>query len=248
MSTKAVYDDIAQDYKESKQLPFRIHIERHMIFDLLGDLSGKSVLDLACGEGIYSRQVMAAGAMSVTGVDISSEMIALAEAEEKRKPQGNLYVVGDAAHYKSPKPFDRVLCSYFLNYAKTWDEIQTYCRAIYDNLKPGGKFVGFNDNPANDPADYGRYRKFGFYKTTPENRKEGAPITYHILNSHGGEFKFDNFYLSKETYEKAFQAVGFKDFQWHQPRLSKEGAEKFEPGFWDDFLKYPPMIGISAKK
>lgn len=110
-----------------------------MIFDLLGDLTGKSVLDLACGEGIYSRQIMAAGAMSVTGVDISAEMIALAEQEERRNPQGNQYVVGDASHCKSEQPFDRVLCSYFLNYAKTWDEIQTYCRAIYDNLKPGGK-------------------------------------------------------------------------------------------------------------
>ena len=38
------------------------------------------MLDLACGEGIYARQFKRAGASVVTGVDVSQEMIALAEA------------------------------------------------------------------------------------------------------------------------------------------------------------------------
>lgn len=248
MSKKAVYDEFAKEYQESKQLPFRIYIERYMIFNLLGDLRGKTVLDLACGEGIYSRQIKALGAEKVTGIDISSEMVNLGRAEEQRHPLGVDYVVGDASNYEHSSRTDSVLGSYLLNYAKTWEEILAFCQTIFNNLKPGGKFVGFNDNPANRPEDFDRYRSYGFYKTTPENRKEGDPITYHILTAEGGEFSFNNYYLSKETYERAFTTVGFKDFTWHSAELAPGASEKFPPGFWDDFLRHPPMVAMSATR
>ena len=44
------------------------------------------VLDLACGEGVYTRQFKREGAVAVTGVDISPGMIALAEVEEQAEP------------------------------------------------------------------------------------------------------------------------------------------------------------------
>ena len=56
------YDRIGSDYQESKQLPFRLHVEEHTTFGLLPDLAGRSVVDLACGEGIYARKIMQRGA------------------------------------------------------------------------------------------------------------------------------------------------------------------------------------------
>jgi predicted RNA methylase len=38
---------------------------------LLGDLRGKNVIDLACGEGFFTRSITWAGAARVVGVDIS---------------------------------------------------------------------------------------------------------------------------------------------------------------------------------
>ena len=214
----------------------------------MGDLRGKTVLDLACGEGIYNRIIMSKGAKSSTGVDISSEMIALAEAEEAKNPQGTKYVVEDAGVFRAKEPVDIVMCSYLLNYAKTWDEIFTFTKAIYDDLKPGGKFVGFNDSPMNKPEDYPRYKKYGFYKSTPVNRKEGDPVTYHFINADGSEFSFDNFYLSKDTYERAFKEAGFKNFDWHPPELSEEGLQKFGKAYWVEFFEYPPMTAMTAVK
>lgn len=245
---KAVYDDIAEEYKASKQLPFRIYVERYTLFQLMGDLKDKTVLDLACGEGIYNRIIMNKGAKKSIGVDISSEMIALAEAEEKKHPTGAEYVVQDAGHYQADTLVDIVMCSYLLNYAKTWNEIFTFTKAIYNNLKPGGRFVAFNDNIKGAPEHYSIYKKYGFYKSTLPNRKEGDPITYHFINADGSEFQFDNFYLTKETYERAFKEAGFKNFQWHIPQLSKEGLEKFGKEYWADFLEYPPMIAMTAEK
>ena len=59
------YNDIAVQYKRSKQVPWRYHIEQHSLFELLGDVSGKSVLDLACGEGHYTRLLKRLGASRV---------------------------------------------------------------------------------------------------------------------------------------------------------------------------------------
>src|SRR5262245_34103085 len=41
------YDVIAAEYKKSKEQPWRTYIERFTLFELLGDLHGKRVLDLA---------------------------------------------------------------------------------------------------------------------------------------------------------------------------------------------------------
>lgn len=50
---------------------------------LLGNLQDRTVLDLACGDGVYARQFNRAGSAEVTGVDISPAMVAPAEAQEQ---------------------------------------------------------------------------------------------------------------------------------------------------------------------
>ena len=105
MTSRKPYDDIADQYRDSKLLPFRHAIERYTVFQLLSDLRGKTVLDLACGEGIYARQFKRAGASAVTGVDVSREMIALAEAEERADPLGCRYVCEDATLYEPEAAF-----------------------------------------------------------------------------------------------------------------------------------------------
>ena len=93
------YDAIAKEYRDSKQLPFRDHVERHTLFQLIGDIRGKTVLDVACGEGLYTRLLKRAGASEVTGVDISGAMIRLAEDEERRHPLGCKYAQADVAAF-----------------------------------------------------------------------------------------------------------------------------------------------------
>ena len=56
MTGQQAYDAIAKRYRESKWLLFRHFIERYTLFEVLGDLRGRTVLDLACGEGVYTRQ------------------------------------------------------------------------------------------------------------------------------------------------------------------------------------------------
>lgn len=242
----APYDAIAGEYQESKLLPFRKHLEEFTLFKLLGDLRGKSVLDLACGEGIYARKMKERGALSVLAIDLSKEMIDLARQREKDKKMGLEYQVGDASSGEKYGSFDIVLGSYLLNYATSPKHLFDFCRTIAMNLKQGGRFVGVNDNPANDPKDYGLYRPYGFVKVTPDQRREGDTITYQMFNPDGKVFTFDNYFLRPETYANSFHEAGFHSFTFHPLELSPVGLKEFGEDFWRLFISSPPIVAIEA--
>ena len=189
------YDEIAQEYRDSKLLPFRDFVESFSLFRLIGNLTGRTVLDLACGEGHYTRRLKQAGAAHVHGVDISPEMIKLAEESEKTDPLGCQYSVGNAANLSLGERFDVVVGVYLLNYASSKAMLLDLCRTIHDHLKLGGIFVGINASMTLDPAKYANYQKYGLMLLTPENRVEGDPITFVITNPDGTRFQIDNFFL-----------------------------------------------------
>ena len=243
---EAVYDSIATEYKDSKQLPFRHHIETYTLSQLTGNIAGLKVLDLACGEGFYTRKLKQANAHSVMGVDISPKMIQLAERHERRDPIGCSYMVADAAEMPYLGAHDLIIAMYLLNYAKTPFELFSFCKAAYDQLKPGGRFIGFNDNIKNDPRNYGTYRKYGFVKDGKLDRIEGDPITYTFFNLDGSTFQFDNYYLRSSTFEAAFRAAGFKTFRWTGVQLSP--SQNNAASFWDQFLADPPVTSFYAEK
>ena len=243
--TKAVYNSIAQEYKDSKSLSFRKYIEEYTLFEMTGVVSGRKVVDLACGEGFYTRKLKEANAASIVGVDISFEMILLANKQEIANPIGCEYVLQDVAALSKMGDFDLVTAMYLLNYAKTKEELVAFCKAAFKQLKPGGRFVGMNDNIMNDPKDYGNYRKYGFVKASTPERKEGDPIAYTFFNEDGTEFQFNNYYLTPETYQEAFEEAGFVNFKWEGLRLDPRQEWN---SFWNDFMNKPPVIGFSAER
>ena len=252
------YDVIAGAYKDSKQLSFRKCIEEYTLFETLGDISGVKALDLACGEGFYTRKLKRAGAGEVLGVDISAEMIRLAEAEERARPTGCRYLNRDAAVLALDEPVDLVVAMYLLNYARDANELLRFVRAAHAALKPGGRFVGFNDNVLSAPGGTASYALYGFEKeytaapikgTQSENTQstgtpaEGDPIVYRFTNDDGTLFEFNNYYLSPGTYCRAFEEAGFVGFRWVDSQLHPSEQDN---GFWDGFMVAPPIIGFAA--
>lgn len=243
----ADYDTIAQQYKKSKELPFRLHIEAYTFFNLLGNLGGKSLLDLACGEGFYTRQFKQKGAARVVGVDNSEKMIELARQQEASVPLSIEYIVGDVLELGEIGSFDLVVASYLLNYAQTKEQLLKMCHSIFANLKPGGRFVTVNDNSEQPPESYPTTEKYGFIKSISSPLQSGTPLKY-TFSVDGEKFSFDNYYLSRATYEWAFLSVGFKEVRWQKPLVSPDGVSEFGQEFWQDFLDYAPMIGIECVK
>lgn len=244
----AYYDSIARDLAETRHLSFRVSIEQHTARLLLPKIAGKAVADLACGEGFYARFLRMSGADPVVGVDISPKRIEIAKARETAEKLGIEYVVADIAEWESPRTFDICFSSYLLCQAHSEERLLAIVRGVRRCLEPGGVFVGITDNPDNDPADYDSYRPYGFIKSAERLPLEiGDPITYHIQNADGSVVKLDNYYIPPKIHERVFARAGFEEFAFVRPRLDPASGAIDEPGFWDEMIDRPPIIGFAAR-
>jgi len=68
------YDEIAGWYSARKRGSYEFKIQLPAILNLLGNLHGKSLIDIGCGPGVYSVEFAKRGA-NVLGVDISRKML-----------------------------------------------------------------------------------------------------------------------------------------------------------------------------
>jgi toxoflavin synthase len=239
------YDPIAEQYQRSKLQPWRSCIESFTLMELIGDPAGRSVIDIACGEGFYSRLIRRRGAAKVLGVDLSEGMIALAREQEHRQCLGVDYLVGDGRKLSVGATFDLAVAAYLLNYASTRAELHAMCEGVARCLKTGGRFVTVNSSPKLDFRVAPSYRKYGFEARLAGRFGEGAPVTWTFYLD-DGPFDIENYYLDVAAHEEAFRAAGFSKVLWHEPQLSPEGKSSFDRDFWKTFLDYSPIAFIEC--
>jgi len=67
------YDIKASEYEKTLDNPFRMYPERNSFVQTLGDIRGKSILDVGCGEGYYTRILKKLGAGEVIGLDMATK-------------------------------------------------------------------------------------------------------------------------------------------------------------------------------
>ncbi len=240
------YNAIAREYQASKMLPWRKNAEAYTFFNLVGNLENLHVLDLACGEGFYTRQLKLRGAARVVGVDISDGMIRLAEEAEAENPLGLVYHCQDALSLNLNQQFDLISATYLLNYARNADELAQMGTVIAKHLKPGGRFVTINSNPDYTAAIDAMF-PYGFTRENASNA-EGAEITYRFYQSDESHIAVTNYHLARATHETALQEAGLSAVQWHSLLVSPEGMDTDDEAYWTPILTHQPVIGLSCVK
>ena len=137
------------------------------LLDLAGDVSGRQLLEVACGQGRVARELARCGA-TLTGVDISAAMLAKARAYEAAGPLGISYLQADvtAPDVLAGQAFDGVVCNYGLS---DIDDLDGLLANVARWLRPGGWFVfsllhpcfpGWDsDAPSSWPPDHGYFRE-----------------------------------------------------------------------------------------
>ncbi len=121
---------------------YHTYIINPCLLELLGDVEGKTVLDLACGEGHFARHLAEAtdGRARIVGVDASETMIRIAQERSAAYGEALTFQLGDASDLRdlSPRSFDVAVCNMALM------DIQDAAQAISEVarvLRPGGAFV-----------------------------------------------------------------------------------------------------------
>jgi ubiquinone/menaquinone biosynthesis C-methylase UbiE len=120
--------------------------EEEVIWDLIGDVRGRRVLDVGCGTGRHALVLAAQGA-EVVGLDPSPEM--LDRAREKARARGLRVTLRQAAVSVLPArlgAYDLVLCCLVLSHVADLSEAVS---VLASHVRPGGRVILSDFHPFN---------------------------------------------------------------------------------------------------
>ncbi len=135
------WDRHAQDWLRQDQTVRTAMLDSWML-EALGDVAGRRVLDIGCGEGRFCRVLAGLGA-DVTGIDLTA---ALVERARRLASAGETYLVGNAEDLAGldDESFDLAV-SYIV--LVDIHDYRRSIRAAWRVLRPGGRFVVCNVHP-----------------------------------------------------------------------------------------------------
>jgi len=187
---------------------------------MLGDIKGKQVLDLACGQGIFSRLLAGKGA-SVVGVDLGKELIDIAEkknAEYKFKihffhsASNDLFMVKDGTK-------DIVVCVLAL---QNIEKLQETIGEVSRVLKTGGRFLVVLNHPAfRNP----RHTHWGF--------DEAEQVQYRRVDEYLSESKIKIDMTPGAVKDKKFTVSFHRPLQVYMKSLGKHGLAMTRLEEWE---------------
>ncbi len=187
----STYDDIAEWYDSwvgthaMGEDPYFQAVEA-----LMGEVAGRRVCDLACGQGRVARHLADLGA-HVVGIDLSAKLLAIARRHEQTAPRGIEYAQADAQSLigVADGAFDGVVCHMSL---MDIADLAPTLRGVARILRPGGWFVfailhpcfhtsqsGESNAPEGALRTVGRYFVEGYWRSDTRTGPPGKVGAYH---------------------------------------------------------------------
>lgn len=192
------WDRVAPDYiksikrEKSSYLKYLIYESLFSnIFDLVGEVKNKVIIDAGCGEGRLSRLLAERGG-KVYGFDVSSTMIKEANFNESARPLGIKYFIHDLTEpLPDSRMYDIVIANLVLF---NIHDLNTAVANISKILKPNGKFIFSLLHPCFNMT------KGQWYNLRYIGRK-GGKIVFDIKRSYKDNscYKKEFFFLSGEV-------------------------------------------------
>ena len=241
----AQYDDIGLFYEEYARKAALKRAEAYTLFKNLGDIEGKQILDVACGFGLYTRALLERGAAKVIGVDVSKEMIQLAESRERANPVGATYLVCDCAALPALGAFDLISAVYLFNYATSKAHMRDMFVGMQQNMKLGGRLVAYTVNPDFD-MNKSSFTKYGI-TVFSEARIEGGFLAKGVFVTEPPT-PIEAYRWDSDVYEWAAREAGLKNFKWHALEVPVGDFAERGPDFWRDFQDNCIAVGFSCAR
>ena len=140
------YDRMGVSFQQhAADSAFNAHYDRPAVLAALGPVTGRQVLDAACGPGLYVRELLERGA-EVTAFDASPVMVGLARQLAAHRARIDQAVLGEPLPYPDGA-FDLVVCALAIHYAR--DRAAAFAE-FWRVLRPGGAAVVSTQHPVMD--------------------------------------------------------------------------------------------------
>jgi SAM-dependent methyltransferase len=188
-------------------------LERPVTLELAGDLAGRRVLDLGCGDAGFGRQVLACGGLAYLGVEGSRNMAAAGRATLAGSA-GEL-VHCPLEHWQAPaEAFDLAVARLSLHYLA---ELAPVFAQVYRALVAGGRFVFSVEHPVITSCDRGW--------PAGTQRQDWVVDDYFATGARetswmGGTVR--KYHRTVEDYFRALQEAGFLVEQLRESRPQRE--------------------------
>ena len=177
---------------------------RKKVVRLAGDLSGKSVLDVACGTGDLAEAFASAGPSHVEGIDFTPQMLDVARQRPSKPGSCSItWRVGDAMDLDVPsESVDVVSIAFGLRNVMIPEKALAEFRRV---LKPDGKLLILEFSEPTNPLIRGCNRLY---------TNHIMPITASLIaRDRSGAYRYlpksVETFLSREAIESALKTSGF---------------------------------------
>lgn len=225
MPTDPMYERFAEEYAvHAGESAYNALYDRPALLALAGDVSGKTVLDAACGPGYYAEELLHRGAR-VIGFDQSPAMITLARDRVASRADLRVHDLVKPLHWIENNSIDLVLVALALHYV---DDRAAVLREFRRVLVPSGAVVLSTAHPTDNWLRLG-----GSYFTV-------APVEESLSPRHDWPVRFWRLPLTVLCDE--FSSAGFLIERLVEPRPAPEMAQRYP----EDYLRLEQAPGFVA--
>lgn len=214
----------------------RKHILEKYVFDALGDIKGKRLVEFGSGNGFWLRKFEKRGAVC-TGVDASHEQI---EAAKAVSDTTITYIESDVATFRSTAKFDIVYIDHVISETSTKKKAGKILTSAKEALKKNGKLVLSEMHPS--------VLNFPFKEITADATydyfKSGAEVTCKVKQADGTSITLTDYHWTMDDLSSLLAAAGFVIERIIEPRAPKAAKDTYVALR----SKYPSHIIIVATK
>ncbi|MFD0751496.1 methyltransferase domain-containing protein [Mucilaginibacter calamicampi] len=229
---RAAYEEMAETYNSLiDHKPHNAYYDRPNTLALLPDVSGKTILDAACGPGKYAEILIEKGA-TVTGFDISPKMVELANIRNGNKGHFFVHDLSCNIDAIATGSCDIVLCALALHYVEDW---ALTIKEFHRVLKPNGTLVISIEHP---------FYEYTFFKSKKYFDVENVKCTW---KGFGRPVEVNSFRRPLHECIAPLTDNGFYIDKLVEPKPTKE-FELLDPKHFKELSEFPAFMSIRAVK
>lgn len=212
-------------------------IEGPIIYELIGDFTNITVLDLGCGDARFGKELLENGAKQYTGLEGSKQMAATA-IQQISGMNGIIHLESMESFHYPQNEYDLVTSRFAIHYV---DNIQKLFNNVHNALKENGKFVFSVQHPLTTSS---------FESKKAGDRRENWIVDDYFIAGERKEPWMDEvvikFHRTIEQYFQALVRAGFQivDLREGEPKIEHfSNEEEFKRR-----LRIPVVLTFSCVK